>query len=320
MSVIDFFCNVYFKIENKNFFLTIVKYYAMKRFFIRVLWWGYILLTRNNSDYCLEKCDKKTGRIIVSFTSFPGRIHKAWIVVESILRQTLKPDKLILWLSKEQFSTLDSLPKKLLNQRKRGLEIVLVDGNIRSYKKYYAIKEYPEDYIITIDDDLIYHSMLIQKLVDAERKYPRSICSFSRRIPTYRDGVLEPFNKWDTTYREYPINGEILNDDSGKHFFFLTGIGTLYPPHSLYKDFFNMELALKLCPLADDIWLNTMARLKGTKLTFVPGFGKWYSIYYFNKITLDSVNSRLGLNDVQIEFIRKHYIEKLGIDPYKEED
>jgi hypothetical protein len=267
----------------------------------------------------LEKCNKKSGRIIVSFTSFPRRINKVWIVVETVLRQTLKPDKLILWLSKEQFPSLDLLPKRLLNQRKRGLEIILVDGNIRPYKKYYAIKEYPEDYIITIDDDLIYRSFLIQKLVDAERQYPESICSFARELPTYKDGVLRPYNKWDRTYREWPTNGEFLNDDSGRRYFFLTGLGTIYPPHSLYEDVLNFELALKLCPLADDIWLNTMARLKRTKLTFVPGFGKWFSIHYSNNSELYSINHELGLNNIQIEFVRRYYIEKLGIDPYMEE-
>ena len=181
------------------------------------------------------------------------------------------------------------------------------------------MKKYPEDYVITIDDDLIYRSSLIQKLVDAESKYPGSICSFAREIPTYKDGVLKPNSKWDKTYREYPIDGELLHDNSGRKYFFLTGIGTIYPPHSLYEDIFNIELALKLCPLADDIWLNTMAKLKGTKVTFVPGFGKWFYILYFKNVMLCAENIWQGQNDIQIESVRKYYIDRLGIDPYKED-
>ena len=79
-------------------------------------------------------------RIIVSLTSFPARIGVVWMVVESLMHQTLKPHKIILWLSKEQFSTIESLPKKLLAQRERGLEIRLVDGDIRSHKKYIYAK------------------------------------------------------------------------------------------------------------------------------------------------------------------------------------
>lgn len=312
MSPIDFFYNVYFKIENKSSLLTIIRYYSIQRFFVRFLLRTYLRLTCNNPDYSLGKCNKKTGKIIVSFTSFPTRVNKVWIVVETILRQTLKPDKLILWLSKEQFPSLDLLPKRLLNQRKRGLEIVLVDGNIRSYKKYYAIKEYPEDYIITIDDDLIYRSFLIQKLVDTEHQYPGNICSFGGHIQSYKAGILNSYIKW-------PPRSKFLDNNPKGKYFFLTGIGTIYPPHSLYEDIFNMELALKLCPLADDVWLNTMARLKRTKLTFVPGFGKWFSIHYFNNSELYSINHALAVNDIQIELVRRYYIEKLGIDPYKED-
>jgi hypothetical protein len=270
----------------------------------------------------LGKCDKKTGRIIVSFTTFPARIQKVWIVVETILRQTLKPDKMILWLSKEEFPTLDSLPKKLLDQRKRGLEIVLVDENIRSHKKYYYVmKKYPEDYIISIDDDILYHSTQIQKLVDTERKNPRSICSFARVLPTYKDGVLNPYIDWDFSYKECTTKEKPISDNSRRKYYFLTGIGSIYPPHSLYEDILNIELALKLCPLEDDLWLNTMARLKGTKIVFVPGYGNYKQMYYPDNTRLWHVNGwpGLGQHSVQMEAVRKYYTEKLGIDPYKEE-
>ncbi len=300
MNPIDFFYNAYCKIEDKNSFLAKIKYHTAQRFFITLLLKIYFRLTCTNPDYSLKYCDKKTGRVIVSFTSFPARIHTLWIVVETILRQTMKPDKLMLWLSKKEFPTLESLPKKLLIQQKRGLEIILVDENIRSHKKYYYVmKKYPEDYIITIDDDFIYHSTLIQKLIKAKQKNPGCICSFARELQTYRDEVLKPNNKWDKTYREYPIDGELLHDNSGRKYFFLTGIGTIYPPHSLYEDIFNTELALKLCPLADDIWLNTMTRLKGTKMIFVPGVAAVDGIIrYTNNYTLSSVNvGMLVLND-----------------------
>ena len=318
MSPIDFFYNAYCKIEDKNSFLEKIKYYAAQRFFITLLLKIYFRLTCNNPDYSLRQCDKKSGRVIVSFTSFPARIHTLWIVVETILRQTSKPDKLILWISKKEFPTLDSLPKKLLNQRKRGLEIMLVDENIRSHKKYYYVmKEYPEDYIITIDDDLIYNGTLIQKLVEAERKNPGCVCSFARELPTYKNGELDSYYRWPKTYKD-PIGKDLFTAGPGEKYFFLTGIGTIYPPHSLYEDITNIKLALKICPLADDIWLNTMARLKKTKTVYVPGYEKWVYICNSNKVGLYTVNNWLSLNDTQIEFVRMYYTGKLGIDPYKE--
>lgn len=52
-------------------------------------------------------------KIVVSLTSFPARIKKVHIVIESLLNQTIKPDKIILWLSKEQFEHYYVLPSKL---------------------------------------------------------------------------------------------------------------------------------------------------------------------------------------------------------------
>ena len=105
-------------------------------------------------------------KIIVSLTSFPARIEKVWMVVESLINQQQKPHKIILWLSKEQFSSIESLPQKLKEQRKRGLDIRLVDKDYRSHKKYlYAFREYPEDYVILVDDDILYPSNFISELL-----------------------------------------------------------------------------------------------------------------------------------------------------------
>lgn len=317
MNIIDFFNKVYSQIVNKSPFLIKIKYYSAQRFFVRTvanfLLSIYFRLTWNSPDYCLKKCDKKTGRVIVSFTSFPKRINSVWIVVETILRQIHRPDKLILWLSKEQFPALDTLPKKLLKQQKRGLEIVLVDGDIRSHKKYYyAMKVYPEDYIITIDDDIIYRSTIIRKLVETAKNAPGYICSCILSLPVYNNGIIEHYLKWVRSDKT-SINYE------KKRYFFLTGSGTFYPPHSLYTDISNIELALKLCPIADDVWLNTMARLKGTRSVLVPGFDGFLPVQYLSNITLDSVNNgNVSQNDIQIGNVRRYYTEKLGIDPYKE--
>src|SRR5699024_9292150 len=117
---------------------------------------------------------EEENRIIVSFTSFPARMHKIWMVVESIRRQSLKPDKIILWLSKKQFKgDLNDLPKNLLLQMEDGLQIEFVDEDLRSHKKYYyAFERYADYRIILIDDDILYSSETIKCLFNAHKKYP----------------------------------------------------------------------------------------------------------------------------------------------------
>lgn len=99
-----------------------------------------------------------TVPVVVSMTSFPARIQKVWIVVETMLRQRQSPEKIVLWLSRDQFPGGHSqLPERLLAQQERGLDIRFVDGDIRSHKKYYyAFAEFPDRHILTDHNGHLY--------------------------------------------------------------------------------------------------------------------------------------------------------------------
>ena len=42
---------------------------------------------------------KRKENIIVSLTSYPKRIGTVWLTIETLLRQSVKPDEIILWLA-----------------------------------------------------------------------------------------------------------------------------------------------------------------------------------------------------------------------------
>lgn len=85
-------------------------------------------------DIGITKNKRKT-KLIVSFTSYPARIYYLPYVVYSLLIQSVKPDKLILWLAKEQFPNLENdLPQSLLKLKNNGLTIKWC-RDIKSYKK-----------------------------------------------------------------------------------------------------------------------------------------------------------------------------------------
>ena len=70
---------------------------------------------------------------------------------------------------------INEVEKKLKDMEDDIFEIRLVPGDIRSHKKYlYAIMEFPEDTIITVDDDVYYNSQMIEILVNTSIKYPNS--------------------------------------------------------------------------------------------------------------------------------------------------
>ncbi|MGN5955380.1 glycosyltransferase [Sphingobacterium lactis] len=254
----------------------------------------------------MEKTIKQKDRLIVSLTTFPARINRIWIVIECMLRQKEKPDKIILWLSKEQFSSLDVLPKKLLDLRSRGLEIVLCDEDLRSHKKYYyALKEYPEDIIITVDDDVFYPSDTLERLIELSKRYPNCVCFHRGLQLTFNESEIRPYKEW-----------EYLTDFKGPSYdLLLTGCGgVLYPPHSLHKDVLEKDLFMTLCKNADDLWLYSMSLYNGTRLVKSKDNIELIPIYNKGDVTLASSNVDDGHNDKQLLNIRNYFLENRFVD------
>ena len=53
--------------------------------------------------------------IIISLTSFPQRMYEIHYTLYSLLTQSVKPAKVILWLGEEQFPNLEKdIPEKVL--------------------------------------------------------------------------------------------------------------------------------------------------------------------------------------------------------------
>ena len=175
--------------------------------------------------------------VIISFTTFPKRIGRVWMVVESLLRQKIMPSEIHLWLSKEQLHDESDLPRSLKREIKKGLQVHFVDEDIRSHKKYYYILQiHPDDLIMTVDDDILYRSDALQKLLDYHKIYPDCvIANYARTIMTTEGGDLRPYNTWAQCDKE-------RTDD---YVFFGSGGGTLYPPHVLHPDVINKDVFLE---------------------------------------------------------------------------
>ena len=251
----------------------------------------------------LQKIDDL--RVIVSMTSFPGRINTVWMVVECMLRQTRKPDAIILYLSKKQFKSLKDVPESLTSRIGSVFHIELVEDDFRSHKKYlYAFQAFENDMVITIDDDIFYPTTMINSLVESHQKNPEAvICRYAHKIGYDECGGIKPYLSWENS-RNY------RNND-----FFGSGGGTLFVPRKLYKDVIDIGLAMKLCPFGDDIWLNAMARLNGLDVV-VSARNPILPIYSESKETLCSVNNDQNMNDAQIKNVILYYEERIGINPF----
>lgn len=265
-------------------------------------------LTWCNPKYVVKHCAKSEGRIIASMTTFPRRISKVWIVVESILRQKRKPDMLILWLSKEQFPSIDNLPIELKKQQNRGLQIRLCEGDLRSHKKYYYVLcDYPRDNLFTFDDDIIYPSNTISSVLDAAKSFPKCVIGrFSNQIKLDdENNVCFTKNKCDSSFVLQPSWSTFIG----------SGGGALYPAGSLPEIAKEKDIFMTICKTADDVWLNSMCRYSGHKVVTVMKRCPLLEIINRNNTTLYSINAGEE-NYKQQKAVRKFCIAN-GNDPFQ---
>lgn len=235
--------------------------YKLNKLLVNLL---YPLYARLQMGYGLDD----NSEIIVSLTSYPARIDTVWLTISSLLNQTLKPKKVILWLAKEQFPN-ENLPKRLLKLKERGLEIVWCE-DLKPHKKYYyAMEQYPDYFIVTADDDILYPENHLEQLWRGYEKYPDSIiCHWSHRISFKEEGSFLSYNLWIDNDEDFP---SFLNLAVGCN-------GILYPPNAMPKEAFNKEKIKELVLNTDDLWLKCMSILNDIKVINCNKI----SLIYFN--------------------------------------
>lgn len=189
--------------------------------------------------------------LIVSLTSYPARFGTLAITLKAILRQSVRPDKVILWLAE---GDEEYLPPEVAALKSEGLEVA-VCPDWRSYKKIVpALLAYPDSYLVTADDDLYYMADWLDGLVRSAAIGYRIAGHRAHRVSLNKNGVPCQYEEWQKN----------IKGPQQSHLVFLTGgMGTIYAPGALHSDVINPKLFMELCPSADDIWLYWMYRLSG---------------------------------------------------------
>ncbi len=256
--------------------------------------------------------------VVVSLTTYGNRIHDVFLVIESLMQQTVKADKIVLWLDEAEFSP-STIPHSLCLQQQRGLEIGYCP-NLKSYKKLIpSLKKYPEAVIITVDDDVLYPHDFIERLVAAHRLDPESVW-FNRGnlMRLAADGSPLPYEQWskldDNTNQTTWADAPLLHE--GTPLAFPTGNGgVLYPPHVLDAEVMRDDLFMQLCPSADDIWFKLMTfkngRLSRLALREKPFAHAFTTLPDHQDMALNRINIDQNRNDLQLKAVMEHYQLKL---------
>lgn len=268
----------------------------------------YFYLTRFFYPLSPTKQLKNSKGVVVSITSFPARIDKVWIAIETLMRQKYKVDAIYLWLSRDQFPSADCLPKSLERLISRGLRVEFVDGDIRSHKKYYyAFKTLEGTSVILMDDDIFYPSYAISDLMDTASKYPGVvICRYAKLISWDENGELAPYITWQNS-NEKGIRSNI---------FFGSGGGVYIPSGAISSDVINKSAFMEFAPHADDIWLNAMCKLNSTKTVSVERKFALLPIVNNDSPELSDINNGCQQNDAQLSAVREYCLKVHGVDPF----
>jgi hypothetical protein len=271
-------------------FLKNIEYF----FYPLYLWFQHIDAHKPRKPGIRPRCGDET-EVIISLTSFPARIPYLHHCLYSLMNQTIHPHRIILWLAEEQFpDRLDDIPEKIRELQPLGLEIRWVKQDLRSYKKLIpALNAFPEAIIVTADDDLYYPDYWLERLINAYQKHPDSIhCHLITRLGMDSQKIID----------QVPRSRQMV--DSFSYFNkLLGGSGTLYPPHILSKNVFDLNVMRQTAPSSDDVWFWAMAVLNHKTIHWIPN-GMRNLVYV--EYTQEDTPTLSSVNDTDDQGFRKH--------------
>ncbi len=249
-------------------------------------------------------------RLIVSMTSFPGRIVLIPKVLESLLNQRKKADEIILWLAREQFPGLEKdLPEELLRLvEEKKLNIRWCD-DLKPHKKYfYALQEYTDDLVVTVDDDLVYSGDLLSSLYASYLLYPEAVSAVRVHL------MMVSEEKQIMSYQTWIQETDECIYQPSMQLMATGGAGTLYPPNLFRKEFFDRDAIRENSLLADDLWLKAMQLVSDVPVVLARPFEPLKYLDGSQEEALRQINVTQNQNDVQLQKIQEWADSKFGSD------
>jgi len=270
-------------------------------------------IQRFKKGYPLTLCginqDKRDIPVIVNLTSIGKRLKTVPLCVRTLLSQSCRPDNVILWLSEYDVNgmkaiSMNSLPRELLQLKKKGLEIRFCEDIGSHGKLIHALKEFPEAILVTADDDIVYPKDWLEKLYKSYLKEPDIIHCYRARLISFKEnGDIDDYLHW-------PRDIDGMERDAR-----ITPIGVdgiLYPPGSLDREVFNEAVFKEVCPKQDDVWFKAMTLLNDTYCKKVCSDHRSFPTIPGSQI-VSLFEHNIDQNDIQIRetFDRYHLFEKL---------
>ena len=212
--------------------------------YVRHLWNQHYAIR----DYIKKKYNKSyddlfNAPIYINITTWPKRDKFLPIMLESIKNQTLKPDKIILWLSEEEYDK-NNIPTHIQECLDTGKlsEIQWVKRNIFCHKRYETFKFNSNCYNLFVDDDIIYPKTYIEELYKLSKNNQDCIAVYCSSSIEYNGNKI--------------IKQKVNLSPSHKNAF-MGGL-SCFPPYSFPKEALNKNIDLRdqYVSKCDESWIK----------------------------------------------------------------
>ncbi len=212
----------------------------------------------NIKDLSLNKEPRET-ELVFTLTSFPDRIDTVQYTLRTLFNQSMKPDRVILWLAEEEFQGVE-LPQSIKDFQSIGLEVRYCE-NMFGHKRYYKLlpEQKENELIVMFDDDILFQKYTVERLYDKWEKYPDCIVCERGQVMTFTDNKVMNPGRWSST-------SAIGVNDPSFRILASPGGACLLPYNALYKDATNTAIINEIALKTGDIWLMFMAVANDTKI------------------------------------------------------
>ena len=207
--------------------------------------------------------------IILNLTTTCGRLDLCSATLWSLVNQSLVPDQINLWISKEPYMAdegIKTLPNSIIKLIECNDRIkVHYTENTGPYRKIIpALRNCTdEDILVYADDDVIYSNLWLKYLIDCYLEN-KSAYVVSGRLREMKKNILGGYQ----SYTRFPLVSKkpLFHKD-----FIITGVGgcVLGKKH-IDKKYIDLELFKTIAPKTDDLWISKIIELSGTTVITCP--------------------------------------------------
>lgn len=207
--------------------------------------------------------------LVVNVTTTSSRLELCAVTLWSLIHQSVLPDRINLWISKEAFMADEGileLPEWLneLNIIKDLIDIKYTE-NTGPYRKIFpALKSASDnDILVYADDDVVYGVDWLKTLVDcflnAGGKYV-----VASRVRMMKKNI---FGKYQS-YTRFKICTQSIVVESD---FIITGIGgCVLKKNHINSSFISNKDYIDVAPKTDDLWISKILILSGSAVLICP--------------------------------------------------